>query len=57
MNPRTVDVNDTKTATRPGWCALNSAHLVRVGDVTGRLVAAGTPIGWACADCTKKARQ
>jgi hypothetical protein len=48
-------VNQTKTADRPGWCALNSAHPVHRGDVVGRLVAAGAVLGWACTDCTRRA--
>lgn len=56
VNDVSVDIDDTKTATRPGWCALNSAHTIAPGQIVGRLVAAGKSLGWVCTPCLRRAQ-
>ena len=57
VNGVDVSVQVTVVARKPGWCAFNSAHSIRVGDTIGSMIGPGTTFGWACAECTRKAGQ
>lgn len=51
-----VVIEPMGAAAVPGWCALNSAHTIRVGATYGLASTQGRPLGRVCSACTAKAR-
>jgi hypothetical protein len=44
-------ITETKEAPGPGWCALNSAHVISTADVIGYV----PDVGWVCPGCLASA--